>query len=123
MESEDKVTTRELAEVYKGRDRKAMAACRLEAAERIEYLEERLAILTDGEAHVRDHTIGGVTTAQLVWTLRESGSRSMIASYAAYIAEMLLVLDGLVAMYSGGQDPGEPQRVKRCLTDRAGWPV
>jgi stage IV sporulation protein B len=48
------MTTKQLAEVYKGRDRKIMQACALEAAERIEYLDERLAILTDGEVHAYD---------------------------------------------------------------------
>jgi hypothetical protein len=33
-----------------------------------------------------------------------------------------MALDGLVAMYSGGEDPGMPSMVKRCLTDRADWP-
>lgn len=116
------MNTKQLAEVYKGRDRKAMLACALEAAERIEYLDERLAILTDGEVRGRDHTAGGMTPAQLVWTLRSSGSRSLIAAYGGQIAECLAVLDGLVAMYSGGEDPGMPSRVKRCLTDRADWP-
>lgn len=117
-----KMTTKQLAEVYKGHDRKAMAACALEAAERIEYLDERLAILTCGEVHGRDHAAGGMTPAQLVWTLRESGSRSLIAAYGSQIAETLEVLDGLVALYSGGMDPGMPSGVKMCLTDRADWP-
>ncbi len=116
------MTTNQLAEVYKGKDRKAMQACAFEAAERIEYLDERLAILTDGEVRGRDHTVGRMTPAQLVWTLRESGSRSLIAAYGGQIAECLAVLDGLVAMYSGGEDPGMPSKIKRCLTDRADWP-
>lgn len=99
-----------------------MQACAFEAAERIEYLDERLAILTDGEVHGRDHAVGWMTPTQLVWTLRESRSKSLIAAYGGQIAETLEVLDGLVAMYSGGEDPGMPSMVKRCLTDRADWP-
>ena len=116
------MTTKQLAETYKSKNRKAMLACALETAERIEYLDERLAILTDGEVRAREHLAGGTTPAQLVWTLRESRSKSLIAAYANAIAECLEVLDGLVAMYSGGEDPGMPSRVKRCLTDRADWP-
>lgn len=116
------MTTKQLAKVYKGRDRKAMQACALEAAERIEYLDERLAILTDGEVRGRDHTTCWMTPAQLVWTLRASRSKSLIAAYGDAIAECLMALDGLVAMYSGGEDPGMPSMVKRCLTDRADWP-
>jgi hypothetical protein len=115
------MTTKQLADVYRGKDRKAMQACAIEAAERIEYLDERLAILTDGEVHGRDHAAGGMTPAQLVWTLRSSGSKSLIAAYGNAIAEMLQVLDGLVALYSGGMDPGMPSGVKMCLTDRLDW--
>ncbi len=116
------MTTKQLADVYRGKDRKAMQACAFEAAERIEYLDERLAILTDGERIVRHTTAGGMTPAQLVWTLRKSGSKSLIAAYGNEIAECLAVLDGLVAMYSGGEDPGMPSMIKRCLTDRLEWP-
>ena len=116
------MTTKQLAEVYKGKDRKAMQACAFEAAERIEYLDERLAILTGGEVRANDHITGGMTPGQLIWTLRASGSRSLIAAYGGAIAETLEVLDGLVALYSGGTDPGMPSGVKMCLADRLDWP-
>ena len=116
------MTTKQLADVYRGKDRKAMQACALEAAERIEYLDERLAILTDGEVRANDHIVGRMTPGQLIWVLRENGSRSLIAAYGGQIAETLEVLDGLVALYSGGTDPGMPSGVKMCLADRLDWP-
>ena len=116
------MTTKQLADVYRGKDRKAMLAFAFEAAERIEYLDERLAILTDGKDCARYHTSGWLTPAELIWTLRDNRSKAMLAACSNMIVECLMVLDGLVAMHSGGRDPGEPQVMKTCLTDRTDWP-